>query len=104
VQKLRGGSSTGALYPTGQQKYFKSRRIKKGEIERPWLDHKDPREKWVTIIPIVGLVLGLMVSAALIWLGIRSVITHNYCQVLDDDFSFWDDSVWTKEMEVGGYG
>lgn len=99
----RDGSSTG--YRGGNDfNYFRSRRVKKGEVEKPWLERKDPREKWVTIIPIAGLVLGLIVTGILIWDGVRSVAVHKYCPVYEDNFSSWNDKVWTKESEVGGYG
>ncbi|KAF3008643.1 hypothetical protein E8E13_008600 [Curvularia kusanoi] len=99
----RDGSSSG--YRRGNEPtYFRSRRVKKGEVEKPWLDKKDPREKWITIIPIVGLVLGLIVTGILIWDGIRSVAVNKYCSVYTDDFSSWNDKVWTKEVEVGGFG
>lgn len=84
--------------------YFRSRRVKKGEVEKPWLNRKDSREKWVTIIPIAGLVLGLVITGILIWDGIRSVAVHKYCPVYTDDFSSWNSDVWTKEVEVGGFG
>lgn len=88
-----------------QQKYFHSRRVKKGEIERPWLDKKDPREKWVWIIPMIGMFIGLSLAALLIYDGLRAVINHEYCPVLDEDFSRgFDTNVWTKEAEVGGFG
>lgn len=99
----RDGSSTG--YRGGNDSnYFRSRRVKKGDVEKPWLDKKDPREKWVTIIPIIGLAVGLIVTGILIWDGIRGVAVHKYCQILSDDFSSWNDTLWTKEVEVGGYG
>jgi hypothetical protein len=88
-----------------QHRYFHSRRVKKGEIERPWLDKKDPREKWVTIIPIIGLVIGFAFAGFLVYDGLRSVITHEYCPVLLEDFSRGlDANIWTKEAEVGGFG
>ena len=99
----RDGSGSGYRGPN-EPTYFRSRRVKKGEIEKPWLDRKDPREKWVTIIPIAGLVLGIIVTGILIWDGIRTVAVHKYCEVYTDDFSSWNDKVWTKEAEVGGYG
>lgn len=98
----RDGSSTG--YRGNDASYFRSRRVKKGEVEKPWLDRKDPREKWVTIIPIAGLVLGIIITGILIWDGIRSVAVHKYCPVYTDDFSSWNSDVWTKEVEVGGFG
>jgi hypothetical protein len=89
-------------FPAGT--YFRSRRVKKDEIERPWLEKKDPREKWMTIIPLIGIFLGLCVVGVLVWDGMRSVAQHNYCLVLDEDFSSWNSDIWTKEVEVGGYG
>ena len=87
------------------QRYFHSRRIKKGSVERPWLDKKDPREKWVTIIPIIGIFIGLCISGFLIYNGLQTVQKHVYCSVYEDDFSRgWNSQVWTKEVEVGGFG
>ena len=99
-------TSSAALHQQGlSQRYFHSRRIKKGEIERPWTKIKDPREKWVTIIPLFGLFIGLGLAGFLVWDGLRSVITHKYCAVYTDDFSEgFNNKVWTKEAEVGGFG
>ena len=86
-------------------RYFQSRRIKKGEVEKPWLDKKDPREKWVTIIPLIGIFLGLALSGFLIWDGMRTVVNHQYCQIMDEHFAGGlDEKIWTKEVEVGGFG
>lgn len=86
-------------------RYFHSRRVRKGEIEKPWKDKKDPKEKWVTIIPLIGLVVGLAIAGFLVYDGISSVVTHTYCPVLSDDFSGGlNKKVWTQEAEVGGYG
>jgi beta-glucanase (GH16 family) len=74
-------------------------------VEKPWTSVKDPREKWVTIIPLIGLFLGLAISGFLIYDGLRTVVNHEYCPVLDDDFSNGiDPNIWTKEAEVGGFG
>ncbi len=97
------GSSDSRVRITGSQ-YFRSRRVKKGELEKPWLDKKDPKEKWVTIIPILGIIVGLGISGFLVWDGLRSVVKHKYCLVLADDFTSFDDAVWTKEVQVGGFG
>lgn len=97
------GSSTALQMP--QQRYFHSRRVKKGEVERPWLDKKDPKEKWVTIIPCLGIFIGLAITGFLIWDGVHSVANHVYCTVYEDDFSNgFNSKIWTKEVEVGGYG
>ena len=98
------GSST-ALQSLPPQRYFHSRRIKKGEIERPWLDRKDPKEKWVTIIPLIGIFVGLALAGFFIYEGLQTVSNHVYCPVMDDDFSGGlDQKIWLKEVETGGYG
>lgn len=87
------------------QRYFHSRRVRKGEVERPWMDKKDPREKWVTIIPLIGLFIGFALAGFLVWDGLRTVTNHVYCPVLDEDWSNgFNEAVWTKEAEVGGFG
>lgn len=89
----------------GAHRYFYSRRVAKGSIEKPWMGKKDPKERWVTILPLLGILVGLLISGVLIWDGLRSVVTHKYCLVMSDDFSggFRSD-YWTKEVQVGGFG
>jgi Glycosyl hydrolases family 16 len=86
--------------------YFHSRRVKKGSIEKPWLRVKEPREKWVTIIPLIGLFIGLAIAVLLIYDGLQTVVNHKYCPVFMEDFSSdtLNPSIWTKEVEVGGFG
>jgi hypothetical protein len=100
------GSSTALRSAHFSQRYFHSRRVRKGEVEKPWLQKKDPREKWVTIIPLMGLGVGLLLAGFLVYDGLRSVVNHKYCPVLHDDFSgsSLNDKIWTKEVEVGGFG
>jgi hypothetical protein len=87
------------------QRYFHSRRVKPGTVEQPWKDKKDPMAKWVTIIPILGILIGLGISGTLIWEGLTTVVNHEYCLKLDDDFSRgFDANIWTKQAEVGGFG
>ena len=94
-------SQTSAAAP----KWFQSRKIKRGTFERPWKDIKDPREKWVTIIPIIGIIVGFTVAGLLIWDGLRQVVNHEYCLVLNEDWSTgFNEKIWTKEAEVGGFG
>ena len=86
-------------------RYFHSRRVRKEEVEKPWLAKKDPKEKWVTIIPLIGLLIGFGIAGFLVYDGLSSVVHHKYCQVLHDDFSGGlNTAVWTQEAEVGGFG
>ena len=105
----RNGSTSAVnlhqLQEQAQRKWFRSRRVRKGEIDKPWLRQKDPREKWVTLIPLIGIAIGTFLAAFLIYDGLQTVISHEYCPVLLEDFSGGlDPKIWTKEAEVGGYG
>lgn len=99
-------ASSTSYQPPGNPRYFRSRRVKKGEVEKPWLNKKDPREKWVTIIPLIGVAIGLAIAGFLIYDGLKSVQNHTYCPVLLEDFSSGElnPSIWIKEVEVGGFG
>lgn len=95
----------GARYEDRGQRYFHSRRVRKGEVEKPWTKTVDPKEKWVTILPVIGIVIGLGISGFLVWDGMRSVVKHKYCPVLEEDFSRgFNSDVWMKEVQLGGFG
>lgn len=84
--------------------YFRSRRITKGTIDRPELREHDPKQKWVTIIPMCGFFLGLMAIAVMAWDGWVGVPKHVYCPVFVDDFSGgFNSTIWSKEIQTGGY-
>jgi hypothetical protein len=98
-------SALGTRFDDRAQRYFHSRRVRKGEVEKPWLGKPDPKEKWVTILPILGILIGMGISGFLVWDGIRSVVKNKYCLVLEDNFQGGlNTNVWTKEVEVGGFG
>lgn len=87
--------------------YFRSRRMKKGTVEKPWLTAtKDKKQKWQTIIPLAGIFIGFALGVYMVYNGWMSVPEHQYCMVYEDDFSSGalNTDVWTKEAEVGGFG
>lgn len=97
-----GSSSVGR---SDRQRFFHSRRVQKGEVEKPWIGKSESKEKWVTIFPLVGIFVGLAISGFLIWDGLSSVVHHKYCSIMDDTFGAGlNTDVWTKEVEVGGFG
>jgi hypothetical protein len=108
------GTSTPASYrasafhlpAVGSQKYFKSRRINPEDIQKPWTDKKDPKKKWHTIFPLIGIGLGIALVALECWQGLSTVINYNYCPIYEVDFSSGtlDPKIWTKEVETGGFG
>ncbi|KAL5449582.1 hypothetical protein PMIN06_006806 [Paraphaeosphaeria minitans] len=104
----RNTSTTKTYHPPGKARYFKSRFIKdKTKIDKPWLyEKRDHREKWQTIIPMCGFLIGLGIAGFLIWEGYHSVSLNLYCEVMSDDFSSGklNESVWTIEIGVKGFG
>ncbi|KAK4157391.1 concanavalin A-like lectin/glucanase domain-containing protein [Chaetomidium leptoderma] len=89
----------------GGERYFHSRRVRKGEVDKPWTKQADPKEKWVTILPIIGIFVGLAISGFLVWDGIRSVVKHKYCPVLEENWANgFNEKVWMKEVQVNGFG
>jgi hypothetical protein len=97
--------SSRATAPIEEKKWFHSRRIKKGTMGKPWQEKKDPQEKWNTIIPLLGILLGFTIAGILVWDGIRSVVHHEYCTVLDEDWlNGFNSKAWIKEAELSGFG
>lgn len=93
-------------YRPGRSRYFHSRRVRKDEVIKPWVkEPRDPAEKWIEIIPLIGLLVGIGIAGILIWDGLRNVIDHKYCNVWVEDWSQgFDSKVWQPEIQVGGYG
>ena len=53
----------------------------------------------------MGIVIGLTLSGIMVLDGLQSVVRHRYCLVLSDDFSQgFRSELWTKEMQLGGFG
>lgn len=100
-------AATCSALDSGPPTYFRSRKMKKEQIAKPWLkEKKDRYQVWQTIIPLLGVVLGLGFGAFMVYDGWTSVPVHEYCVVYDDDFSSGrlNSDIWTKEVEVGGFG
>jgi len=102
------GANSGYQYSeSAGSKYFRSRRIRKDDAgHEPPTFKKDPKEKWLCIIPMLGLFTGIAITGVMIYLKIGRLATYNYCPVLDDDFSsgVLNKNIWQAENEVGGYG
>lgn len=90
----------------GRPKYFHSRRIRKDEVIKPWVkESRDSVEKWIEVIPLIGLLVGAGIAGVLIWNGLSNVIDHNYCPVLTEDWSNgFRPEIWQPEIQVGGFG
>lgn len=90
----------------GRARYFHSRRVRKDEVIKPWVkEPRDPAEKLIEIIPLIGLLIGIAIAGILIWDGLRNVVDHKYCPVLVEDMTTSvSNGVWHAEETVGGFG
>ncbi len=105
---VRASRSAFHLPTIGAQKYFRSRRIKDTTtISKPWVEKKDKQAKWHTIIPVIGVIAGVALVGLSCWQGYTTVPRNSYCPVLDVDFTTGaqlDPKIWTKEVQLGGFG
>lgn len=85
---------------------FRSRRVKRDEIELPWLDKKHPRDKFTWILPVVGLVFGFAMTGLICYFRLSGVPHNSYCPVLTENFDSGtlDSNVWTKDVSLSGFG
>ncbi|KAK4685148.1 protection of telomeres protein 1, partial [Tremellales sp. Uapishka_1] len=86
------------------RKPFQSTRLK-GEIYKPWLEKKDPAQRWARWITIGSIILGFAIAGIICWDGYNSVPNlGKICSVLNDDFSNGiDPNTWTREVRLDGY-
>jgi hypothetical protein len=80
--------------------------MKKENIQRPWIGQTDPQLIWHLISPLIGIVLGFVITGFYVYQGLVAAPTHSYCLILDEAFSgdVLDSKIWTQEVQVGGYG
>lgn len=99
-----GGSSSDRSSKSYIRPYFRSRRVAKESIEKPWLEK--PKSKWPTILPCAGLLGGLALIALQMYLGWASVKINKYCLVMEDSFKgpTLNTSLWNQEVQLGGFG
>jgi len=77
--------------------------------DKQWLGKKEPRATLSYFITIICMLLGLGGAAVLCWQGFTSVQKldpNRLCLVLDENFdgTSLDESVWSHDVELGGFG
>ena len=91
------------------RKPFAQRVLKEGEqAEKPWLEskkrHSSKRKAyWIFVI---GVSVGLVGAALLMYFAYAAVPKGKYCLVLDEQFegTTINKDIWFHEMETGGFG
>jgi hypothetical protein len=87
-----------------RREYFHSRIVAKENIEKPWRDVNSKQWEWGNILPLVGMATGLILAGYFIYAAVAAVVVHKYCPVLVDDFETFNTSVWSTEVQLGGFG
>lgn len=83
---------------------FRSRVITQPS-EKEWLHEKPSRQDRIAIwIPRIGLLVSVCILAGFIYGGWTAWETNRYCLVMEDNFDAFDSTIWTREIELGGYG
>lgn len=85
---------------------FKSRRIEPGTTENPWLSQKKSAVgKRISLIPIAGLIMGLIIVGIYGYTGWKSYDTVPFCEYWEEDFSEGlDTKIWTRQVQLDGFG
>ncbi|EEQ35864.1 glycosyl hydrolase family protein [Microsporum canis CBS 113480] len=87
-----------------RRQQFKSYRLN-GEYERPWLGDSRLKRSRVGSYIIWGFVgLGLAISAYINFTVTQKVSKHQYCLILDDQFSSLNEDTWNREIDGFGTG
>lgn len=57
------------------------------------------------LIPIGGIIIGLLLGAYLAFRGYQSVPRHKFCEIFSEDWSQGiREEIWNREIQVGGFG
>ncbi|CAI6331820.1 unnamed protein product [Periconia digitata] len=92
--------------PVKPRHEFKSYRLK-GEYVQPWIDDKRmKRTRFGNLIVYGMMFIALCLSGYITYDGANSAKTGEYCLVMEDNFDRGglDESHWTHEVQMAGYG
>jgi len=89
--------------------FFQSRRKRKEDIAKPWMDNKKDKRIgtiWHWLFPLIGTIIGIAGAGVQIFFSSQKFATFAMCPVLNEDFStgVLNPNIWTHEVEVGGFG
>ena len=78
-------------------------------LQDPWIKEKESRVRWSWWLTFLMCWIGVGCSGIVIyfgWTGVHQILDSDLCLVLDDEFNSGslDTSVWTRDIELGGFG
>ncbi|KAI9898346.1 hypothetical protein N3K66_006706 [Trichothecium roseum] len=83
---------------------FKSYRLR-AAYEKPWL--RDPNvgsTRWNDLVVCVFVLLGLLGAGGIAFATVWPYRSGDYCLIYEDDFATLDPDVWTREVQLDGFG
>lgn len=96
-----GGTMTPVQAPKRRFKSFRGR----DEYEKPWLADKDMKKTRLNNIIVMTLIgIGIAAAAVIAFFMSKPYVQKDYCLVYQDDFKTLDESVWTHEVQLDGFG
>ncbi|KAG4439544.1 hypothetical protein IFR05_004984 [Cadophora sp. M221] len=96
-------SPTGSSMGARPRRRFKSSRLN-GEFEKPWLDKSKRGLNWDTITFYSAVLAAFCIGGYLLYDAYVKVPKHEYCLVMDDNFSTLDGNLWSHEIQLDGFG
>ncbi|KAK0636224.1 concanavalin A-like lectin/glucanase domain-containing protein [Bombardia bombarda] len=108
------GSPEGSVYTTSRQsittmpvaakRKFKSYRLR-GEYEKPWLtDPALKRTRMNNYIVMAWVILGFIGAGLICYFSYAQYQTGPMCMVFEDDFNTLDETIWSHEVTLNGFG
>ena len=105
------GGSSPYLVPRKTRPPMPSSRLsqKLSDEDKPWIKEKESRVRWSWWLTFLMCWIGVGCSGIVIyfgWTGVHQILDSDLCLVLDDEFNSGslDTSVWTRDIELGGFG
>lgn len=102
-----GFPTTSAIFNLKSSRYSRPFRSRIVECQdRPIHVKKDltPSERTSLWIPRLGFIAGLLILFGYTYTGWTAWETNKYCLIMEDNFQTFNESIWTREIEVGGFG
>lgn len=102
-----GFTPTSTIFNLKTSRYtrpFRSRIVNHREVNVISHQKRTRSETTALWIPRVGLFLSLLIVFGYTYTGWTAWETNKFCLIMEDDFQTFNESIWTRELEAGGFG
>jgi len=86
-------------------KYTKPSTMLTGAIEKPWKSMNNSQLRWAYWITYAAATFGIIAGALRCYFGWKNVPRlGNLCQVMEDNFETLNLDIWSRDVDLGGFG